>query len=77
MILTVKYRDKLKYCDKLNFNTGTHLLTMIIDASWEVNAYYNGVCMRRSLQVYKFTSLFPISQAYTNCKQHEKTNTCK
>ena len=28
-------------------NTGTHLLTEIIDASWKFNAYYNGVCMRR------------------------------
>ena len=28
-------------------STGTHLLTAIIDASWKVNAYYNGVCMRR------------------------------
>ena len=27
--------------------TGTHLLTAIIDASWKVNAYYNGVFMRR------------------------------
>ena len=27
--------------------TGTHLLTGIIDPSWKVNAYYNGVCMRR------------------------------
>ena len=27
--------------------TGSHLLTAIIDAAWKVNAYYNGVCMRR------------------------------
>ena len=26
---------------------GIYLLTAIIDASWKVNAYYNGVCMRR------------------------------
>ena len=33
---------------KITFiSTGTHLLTAIIDASWKVNAYYNGVCMRR------------------------------
>ena len=35
------------YYIKVGCNMGTHLLIAIIDASWKVNAYYNGVCMRR------------------------------
>ena len=27
--------------------TGTHRLTAIIDASWKVDEYYKGLCMRR------------------------------
>ena len=35
------------HCVGKTKNMGTHLLTAIIDASWKVNVYYNGVCMRR------------------------------
>ena len=36
-------------CFTLRHITGTHLLTAIIDASWKVYAYYNGVCMRQGV----------------------------
>ena len=46
--ITVKRQSKLKVgrIGKGNF-TGTHRLTAIIDASWKVDEYYKGLCMRR------------------------------